>query len=89
MLQLTDRSADALLLIFFSENIDLCVSSPETWSEAQLQLVNKMTRFTLNRGGAPVSSGDTLPGRHAAFQYHSSWEDLKDEYRKGGGLLHQ
>lgn len=68
-------------------------SLSETWSEAgteaQLQLVNKMTCFILNQGGASVSSGDTLPGSHAAFQYHSSWEVLKDEHRKGGGLLHQ
>lgn len=54
-------------------------SQPETRSEAQSQLINKMTGFTLKQGGVSVSSGDTLPGRHAAFPYHSSWDDLKDE----------
>lgn len=54
-------------------------SQPETRSEAQPQLINKMTGFTLKRGGVSVSSSDALPGRHAAVQDHSSWDDLKDE----------
>ena len=52
-------------------------SQPETQSEAQPHLINKMTGFALKQGGVSVSSGDTLPRRHAAFQYHSSWDDLK------------
>lgn len=82
MLPLTEHSLDhghsGALLSFM--RIWICMSSqPETRSEAPAQLINKMTGFILKQGGVSVSSGDTLPGRHAASQYHSSWDDLKDE----------